>query len=634
MKKTINLLLLAIITACTPQPEKTDESSVRQAKKYTIDQFYKNITYYDGSFSKDEQKLLVTSNESGIFNLYALPVNESGQKMLTQSTIESLFAISYFPDDDRILYSADMGGNEIDHIFLLQEDGSSKDITPWDNAKSNFFGWAHDQQSFFYTTNKRDPKYFDLYEMDIRDFKPQLIYENKDGKDAQAISKNKRFLALSRSITTSNNEFYLYDLEMQKLTQISMHEGDAQYNAQFFDLGNEYLFYLTNEKSDFMYLIKYNLDSGRKEKVWGTNWDVWYAYNSYNEKYRVIGVNEDGKTIINVVDLSTRDNIGLPDFGETDITGVEISKSEQLMRLTVGSGSSPNDIYCYNFATKELKKLTESLNSEINQEDLVAGRVVRFVSFDGISIPAIYYQPHGASPGNKVPALVWVHGGPGGQSRLSYNSLIQFLVNHDYAILAVNNRGSSGYGKEFNKMDDRKHGDVDMKDCIYGKNFLTGTGVIDTEKIGIIGGSYGGYMTMAALTFAPDEFAAGVNIFGVTNWLRTLKSIPPYWESFRKALYAEMGDPGTIDSVMLYNTSPLFHAKKVRKPLIVLQGANDPRVLQAESDEIVKAVKGNGVPVEYLLFEDEGHGFVKKENEIEGYGKILEFLDKYLKGTK
>jgi len=217
---------------------------------------------------------------------------------------------------------------------------------------------------------------------------------------------------------------------------------------------------------------------------------------------------------------------------------------------------------------------------------------------------------------------------------LSYSSLIQYLVNHDYAVLAVNNRGSDGYGKSFNKMDDRKHGDVDLKDCIYGKNFLTGTGVVDTDKIGIIGGSYGGYMTMAALAFAPDEFAVGVNIFGVTNWLRTLKSLPPYWESFRKALYDEMGDPTTGDSVMLYNTSPLFHAKNVKKPLMVLQGANDPRVLQIESDEIVKAVRTNGVPVEYVLFDDEGHGFVKKENEIDGYGKILVFLDKYLKGNK
>jgi dipeptidyl aminopeptidase/acylaminoacyl peptidase len=215
---------------------------------------------------------------------------------------------------------------------------------------------------------------------------------------------------------------------------------------------------------------------------------------------------------------------------------------------------------------------------------------------------------------------------------VSYFALIQYLVNHDYAILAVNNRGSSGYGKSFYKMDDKKHGDVDLKDCIYGKEFLAATGVIDTSKIGIIGGSYGGYMTMAALTFAPEEFAAGVNLFGVTNWIRTTRSIPPYWESFRKALYEEMGDPDSEDSIALYNKSPLFHASRVTRPLMVLQGANDPRVLQVESDEIVEAVRSNGVPVEYVLFDDEGHGFVKKENEIEGYGKIKVFLDKYLKG--
>ena len=177
------------------------------------------------------------------------------------------------------------------------------------------------------------------------------------------------------------------------------------------------------------------------------------------------------------------------------------------------------------------------------------------------------------------------------------------------------------------------HGDKDLKDCIWGKKWLQNQDYIDTSKIGIIGGSYGGYMTMAAMTFTPDEFKVGVNIFGVTNWLRTLKSIPPYWESFRNALYAELGDPFTADSVRLYNISPLFHAENVKNPVMVLQGANDPRVLQVESDEIVEAVKKNDVHVEYVIFPDEGHGFRKKENEIEGYGKILTFLDTYLKGA-
>jgi len=354
---------------------------------------------------------------------------------------------------------------------------------------------------------------------------------------------------------------------------------------------------------------------------------------SKNEKYRIVSINEDGKNNLIILDNKTGKEIEFPAIPDGDIKGVSISDSEKLMRLTVGTSRSPNNIYVYNFETKKLKQLTNTLNPELNLDDLVSAEVVRFKSFDGLEIPAIYYKPLTASENNKVPALVFVHGGPGGQSRVGYSSLIQFLVNHGYAILAVNNRGSSGYGKTFNKMDDLNHGDKDLKDCIWGKKWLQDQNYID-DKIGIIGGSYGGYMTMAAMTFTPDEFKVGVNIFGVTNWLRTLKSIPPHWESFRKALYTEIGDPNTADSVRLYNISPLFHAENVKNPVMVLQGANDPRVLQVESDEIVAAIKKNNVPVEYVLFPDEGHGFRKKENSIKGYGQVLIFLDKYLKGAK
>jgi len=631
MIRIIWLLISIAVCGCDLQIKQPEDKAPGQVKKYSIEQFFKNTDIYAAGFSPDESKLLVTSNETGIYNLFALPVNGSKAEQLTKSTTESFFAISYFPEDNRILFSADEGGNELDHIYLLIENGVISDLTPWEQAKSEFFGWARDKKSFFFISNKRDQKFFDLYETNLQDFQSTLVYLNESGLDVEAISSDKRYLALSKSITSSNNELYIFDILRKTTSHISKHEGDALYDAQFFDVGVRNLFYRTNENNEFQYLVKYNLETGAKEKAWGTNWDVWYAYDSYNEKYRIIGLNEDARTIVIVVDLATGDIVSMPDFGEGDIKRISVSKSENLLFMAVGNSVSPNNIYIYDFRSKDLKKLTNTLNPEINAEDLVPGVVVRYSSFDGLRIPAIYYQPHNATVGNTVPALIWVHGGPGGQSRLSYSALIQYLVNHDYAVLAVNNRGSDGYGKSFNKMDDRKHGDVDLKDCIYGKSFLASTGVVDQENIGIIGGSYGGYMTMAALAFAPQEFAVGVNIFGVTNWLRTLRSIPPYWESFRKALYAEMGDPETEDSVMLYNSSPLFHAKNVIKPLIVLQGKNDPRVLQAESDEIVEAVRKKGVPVEYILFDDEGHGFVKKENEIEAYGKILAFLDKYLK---
>ena len=277
--------------------------------------------------------------------------------------------------------------------------------------------------------------------------------------------------------------------------------------------------------------------------------------------------------------------------------------------------------------------MTDSLSKEIDPDDLVESQVVRFKSSDGLTIPSIFYKPHQASPENKVPALVWVHGGPGGQTRKGYSAFIQYLVNHGYAVLGINNRGSSGYGQTFFTADDRKHGREPLRDCVEAKAFLAGMPDIDPDRIGIIGGSYGGYMVLAALAFQPEEFAVGVDIFGVSNWLRTLESIPPYWEAQRQALYQEIGDP-VKDRDMLKAISPVFHADKICRPLLVLQGQNDPRVIKPESDDIVAAVKKNGVPVEYVVFPDEGHGFTKKKNQIEGYSAVLKFLDKYLKGPK
>jgi dipeptidyl aminopeptidase/acylaminoacyl peptidase len=625
MKKLFFLpLLFILLFAC-----KTEKP--REVKQYTIEQFYKTVSIFGDSFSPDEKSLLVTSNKTGIFNVYSLPLAGGEPVALTQSQKESMWAVSYFPDDERVIYQSDSGGNEIDHIYVRNTDGTATDITPWRGAKSSFAEWAKDQKSFFFTSNKRDSKFFDLYEMDIKTMKSKMVYLNKDGLDVAGISKDKKFLALVKSITTSNNEMYLFELASKKMTHISQHEGEATYSPQFFDNAGQYLYFITDEGNEFTYLVRYNLKSGEKEKVFSTNWDVAYTYESWNEKYRVIGVNADAKTEIKVIELATGNEVEFPKFEGADLGSISIPKSESFVKFTVGSSRQPSDIYTYNFTVKESKQLTHTLNPEIDPNELVSATVVRYKSFDSLDIPAIYYQPLQATNKNKVPALVWVHGGPGGQSRVGYSSLIQFFVNHGYAVLAVNNRGSSGYGKTFFKMDDKKHGDVDLKDCVFAKQFLGSTGVIDTEKIGILGGSYGGYMVMAALTFEPEAFAVGVDLFGVTNWLRTLRSIPPWWASFKDALYTEMGDPNSADSVMLYNYSPLFHTKNVTKPLMVLQGVNDPRVLKAESDEIVAGVKANGVPVEYVLFPDEGHGFVKKENEIKGYGQVLLFLDKYLK---
>lgn len=629
MKILLPLFALLLVFSCkqNPQPPKI-------VKQYTIEEFYKTKRISGGAFSPDEKMLLVSNDETGIFNAWEIPVDGSSPRQLTSSSTNSVFAISYLPADNRILYRSDQGGNEISHIYLRKEDGSTMDLTPDSAAKAEFVQWSRDKKSFLYLSNKRDPRFMDLYELEISEFTPKLIYRNDSGLDVSAISNSKRFVALSKTVTTANSDIYLYDLVDKKMKLITSHEGDVSNGALFFSNDEKWLYYTTDEGSENAYLVRYNLADEKLEKVYETNWDVAYAYDSYNEKYRVILVNEDGKNAIQVIDLQSNQPVKLPEFKDLDILSVNISESEKLMRLQSGSSVSPANMYVYNFETKELKQLTNTANPEINSADLSPAIVVRFASFDGQSIPAIYYKPVVASSENKVPALVWVHGGPGGQSRIGYSAFIQYLVNHGYAVLMVNNRGSSGYGKTFFKMDDRDHGGKDLKDCIAGKDWLATQEYIDSGKIGIIGGSYGGFMVLAALAFTPEEFKVGVDLFGVSNWLRTLKSVPPYWESFRKALYDEMGDPATADSVMLYNTSPLFHASNIIRPLMVLQGANDPRVLKVESDEVVEAVRKNNVPVEYVVFPDEGHGFVKKENEMKGYRQVLQFLDTHLKGME
>ncbi len=621
------IALVSLVWAC--KEEKKEPSIAETMQTYTIAQMMDNEAIGGGSFSPDNSKLLISSNRSGIYNMYTIPTSGGDMMPVTQSDSSSVFSISYFPKDERMLFRMDNNGDEIYHIYMRETDGNHKDLTPDEGARSLFYDWATDDASFFYASNKRDNRFMDLYEMDLETMTPTLIYQNDDGYDINVISPDEKYVALSKSINTNDSDLFLYNLETKELVKINKNQSGN--SGQDFSPDGSAFYYTTDDGSEFSYLMKYKLDDGSYEKAMARDWDIVGMGFTDNGTYQVTYINEDAKNTIEVMEVATGKNIELPKIENMEVTSVAFSDDEKLMRFYAGGSHTPSNLYVYNLETKEQKQLTNVLNPEIQGRDLVKAEVIRYKSFDGVEIPAIYYKPHQASEENPVPALVWVHGGPGGQSRQNFSAFIQYLVNHGYAVLAVNNRGSSGYGKTFYQMDDLNHGDKDLKDCVEGKNWLAQQPGIDGEKIGIIGGSYGGYMTMAALTYAPEEFDVGVNLFGVTNWMRTLKSIPPWWESFKDALYKELGDPYSADSVRLKQISPLFHTDKVTKPLIVLQGSQDPRVLQVESDEIVAGVRKNGVPVEYVLFEDEGHGFVKKENQIEAYSKILEFLDVYLK---
>lgn len=624
------LMLAAACGAGEPTHDaKTSRAQSDAPTVYSVEDLYKNTQFRGAAWSADGKRILVSSDLSGIWNAYAVSASGGAPQALTRSTTNSVFALSYFPADDRILYSSDQGGNELTHIYVQNPNGSTTDLTPGAKLKANFHGWAGDDRSFLVSTNERDERYFDLYDIATDGYHRTLLYRNTEGFDLGTISRDKRYIALVKPRTGSDADIFLHDRARSTTRNITAHTGNVNNAPADFSPDGSRLLFTSDAGREFASLRSFEIATGVTSPIYEDSWDIVGAAYSKGGTYLTVDVNEDSRYAARVLDAAALKPVAVGGLQTGVVRGVSISRDDSTFAFYASDGSVPEELYGGRFGSVP-QRLTNALNPTIRREDLVVPTVVRFKSDDGVEIPGLLYRPHQAPTANKSPALVRVHGGPGGQAQLGYSALTQALVNHGYVVYDINNRGSSGYGKTFFAMDDRKHGEADLADVVASRGMLTATGDVDPMRIGIIGGSYGGYMVLAALTLQPDAFRAGVDLFGISNWVRTLSSIPPWWEASREALFAELGDP-KIDAARLRRISPLFNADRIKAPLMVLQGANDPRVLKVESDEIVAAAKKNGVPVEYMVFSDEGHGFVKKENEIKGYGAVIAFLDTYLK---
>ncbi|WP_342806028.1 S9 family peptidase [Alteromonas sp. M12] len=628
--------LVFALSACQQAPENsgiTPETATNKTddfKTYDAASFFATTSMYGSSISHDGSAVLVSSDESGIYNAYRIPLDGSEKQALTKSTTDSTYAESWFPKDDRIIVSADLGGNELNHVYVRELDGKLVDLTPGEALRAEFFGWHENQDHFYVLTTERDPRFFDLYLYSTKDYSREMIFQNDAGFDLKDVSKDANWLALAKANSSADSDIFLVDLSQETATP-KLIAGDEEesiaYSIYTFSADNERLLYGSNKGSEFTHVMNYSLTDGSHSVDFEADWDVIFSYFSKNGKYQVNGINQDAQTVLSITEVATGKEVTMPTLPPGDLRGVNFTADETEMVFYLNSDTSPSNLYHHKIGSDKVVQLSNNGNPKIKQAHLVAGETRRFKSFDGLEIPGILYKPKQAET-EKVPAIVWIHGGPGGQSRFGYSAMIQHLVNNGYAIFMINNRGSSGYGKTFFHLDDKRHGEDDLQDVVYNKKYLQSLDWVDENKIGVMGGSYGGFLTMAAMTFT-QEFDVGINIVGVTNWVRTLESIPPYWEAFKQALYDEMGDPAT-DKKRLHSISPVFFGHQVTKPVLVVQGANDPRVLQVESDDMVAAIREAGNHVEYVLFEDEGHGFSKKENRIVASERYLKFLKEFL----
>ena len=635
-----SLVLAGLLSACQPAETGTETADEVAVAQYDAATFHETTSFGMASssgfaWSADDSRILITSDETGVFNAYAVDPETGDREALTASETDATFALSWFPEDDRAVVMADSGGNEINHIYVRELDGRLNDITPGDEVRAQFLGWSPDGTDMWVMTNERDQTAMDIYAYDTLSYESGIVFQNDDSLDIGDVSPDGRWLALVRNRTSADSDILLVDLASGDTTPqlITEHEGNIAHGVYTFTPDSSQLVYATNEHGEFNQAWTYDLESGDTAPLIEADWDVQFVIFSPSGDYRVSAINADARTEVTITDTATGEDLALPDLPAGDLGSVRFSRDESRVAFLINSATSPSNLHVVDLESQAHAQLTNALNPAISEAEMVDAEIVRFESFDGLEIPGVLYRPHGASAEHPVPALVWVHGGPGGQSRVGYSATIQHLVNHGYAVYAANNRGSSGYGKTFYHMDDRRHGEEDLQDIVAAGDWLRAQDWVRDDQVGVIGGSYGGYMTAAALTFHPDAFEVGINIFGVTNWERTLASIPPWWESFREALYDEMGDPAT-DAERHRAISPLFHAENVTQPMLVVQGANDPRVLQVESDELVAAVRANGVPVEYVLFPDEGHGFRRRENRITASDAYVSFLDEHLKGDE
>lgn len=625
----LSYLLLLGCSGQSVSIDTTDENIVHKFETYSAEEFFQTTTIFGSSINANTTAVLVSNDETGVFNVYKQPLDGSKAIQLTSSTVDSTYGVSWFPNDDRFLYTADQGGNELNHLFVKQLDDLDVDLTPGENLKAYFAGWHQDEKSFYVATNERDEKYFDLYQYQVSDYERRLVFTNTNGYSVESISPNGAWLVMSKSMGNANSDLYMVNLLIENDTPslITEHTGDIEHGVYTFSKDNKTLIFSTNEHGEYREAWSYNVEKQTSAMYYQADWDVSFIYFSKDGRYQVSGVNADAQTAIKIYDTKLEEEVLLPSMPKGDLQGVNFSADSSTMVFYINSDTAPSNLYTHKLGTNSVNRLTNTGNPNIAEEKLVNGEVIRFKSFDGLEIPAILYKPKQASY-RKVPALIYIHGGPGGQSRKGYSALTQHLVNNGYAIIKINNRGSSGYGKTFFHLDDKRHGEDDLQDVVFNKKYLQTLDWVDKDRIGVIGGSYGGYLTMAAMTFT-DEFKVGINIFGVTNWVRTLESIPPYWEAFRKSLYDELGDPAT-DKERLHNISPVFFGHQVKSPVLVVQGENDPRVLKIESDEMVEAIRAGGTFVDYLVFDDEGHGFRKKVNRINASEKYIEFLGNHL----
>jgi dipeptidyl aminopeptidase/acylaminoacyl peptidase len=563
-------------------------------------------------------------------------VQKIGDEKATQVTFatERDIAGYFWKGSERIIYIQDSKGDENFRLYAVDTDGANqKDLTPFEKVRVIVLDQLEDNPAeMLIEMNKNNPRVFDVYRINVFTGEMQLIAQNP-GNITGWMTDHDGKLRVATTTDGVNTSILYRDSEQGEFKTLITTSFKETLAPLFFTFDNKNLYMLSNIGRDKIAAIEYDIANNKELRIIYENNDYDLSGFNFSRKRNVLtfATYIDWKQQYYFFDDLSKEIFGdlskkLPDY-QLALTGS--NKEEDKILVRTYSDKSLGSYFLYDIAKKDLKKLVD-VSPWLNEEHLADQKPITFISRDGLTIHGYLTLPKGVEA-IKLPVIVNPHGGPWARDSWGFNPEVQFLANRGYAVLQLNFRGSTGYGKQFWMRSFKQWGQKMQDDITDGVNWLIKEGIADPKRVGIYGGSYGGYATLAGLTFTPEIYAAGVDYVGVSNIFSWMNAIPPYWEPYREMIYEMVGHPQK-DSLLLYQASPLFHVDKIKAPLLIAQGSNDPRVPKPESDQIVEALKNRGIDVPYMVKENEGHGFRNEENRFDFYGAMEQFFFKYLGG--
>jgi len=587
------------------------------------------------AFTADGSQLLFASNMSGQFNLWRVPVEGGWPDQLTAFTDETVRGAGVSPTDGRILLCADHDGDEFHQLYMLDsERGWPHQLTDEPEVQHYVSGaaWSSDGTKFAYAANARNPSDMEVWVRDERSGETRAVFgEGMFSFPGHFSPDGSKLLTLDFR-NNSDASIHLVDLDTGETRELTPHDDDAIFFSGPWAPDGSGFYMLTDAGSEFRGLAFYDLASDRYEWVEEPTQDVDDVTASTDGRVLAWLVNDNGYDRLRLRDLETGSDLPEPDLpagSRPHLTGAEpplaLSPDGSHAALILSTPRRPPEAWVVETATGKASPVTDSRMGGLYEDDLVDVELVSYPTFDGREIPAWLYRPEAEG---KVPVVLSIHGGPEAQEKPLYQPLYQYLLSRGIAVLATNIRGSTGYGKSYQRLVQRDWGGGDMQDWEHAVKWLHEQDWAEKEKIGIHGGSYGGFAVLTCVTRLPQYWAAAVDIFGPSNLVTFAKAVPPTWKRF---IARFVGDPET-EADFLMERSPITYVENLQAPLLVIQGATDPRVVKGESDQLVEKLESLSREVEYVVFDDEGHGFTKRPNELKAYGLAAGWLEKHLLG--